>query len=145
MIIEIILWVLGILAFLAVAALIAAFICYMRIFYSPKRKPIGPDEFPLPKGEIYEPHYDDMIAWMKQIRAMPREKIQIKSREGLTLTGMYYEYKPDAPIELLFHGYQGCGERDLSAGVERCFAIGRSAILIDQRSHGESEGRTILG
>ena len=114
----------------------------MRVFYSPKRKPIGPDDFPLPPGDIYKPYYPEMIEWMKTIRAMPHETITIKSHDGLSLSGNYYEYKPGAPIELLFHGYQGCGERDLSAGVERCFAIGRSALIIDQRSHGASEGRT---
>ena len=137
-----ILWISVILLSLVMISLITAFICYMRVFYSPKRKPVGPDEFPLPPGEIYEPHYPDMIAWMKEIRAMPHENIKIKSHDGLTLSGNYYEYAPDAPIELLFHGYQGNGERDLSAGVERCFAIGRSAIIIDQRSHGTSEGST---
>lgn len=142
MLIKILLWAFAVAVSLAVIVLITALICYLRVFYSPKRKPVGPDDFPLPPGKIYEPHYPDMIAWMKEIRAMPREKIQIKSDDGLTLTGIYYEYKPDAPIELLFHGYQGSGERDLSAGVERCFAIGRSAIIIDQRSHGESEGST---
>lgn len=142
MFVDILLWIVGIALSLSLIALITAFICYMRVFYSPKRKPVGPDEFPLPPGEIYEPHYDDMIAWMKEIRAMPHEHITIKSHDGLTLSGDYYEYAPGAPIELLFHGYQGSGERDLSAGVERCFALGRSAVIIDQRSHGKSEGRT---
>ena len=142
MAIKIILWTLSVALALAAVALITAFICYMRVFYSPKRKPVGEDEYPLPPGKVYEPHYDDMIAWMKQIRAIPHESIKIKSHDGLTLSGNYYEYAPDAPIELLFHGYQGSGERDLSAGVERCFAIGRSAIIIDQRSHGASEGCT---
>ncbi|MBQ3015653.1 MAG: alpha/beta hydrolase [Clostridia bacterium] len=139
---KIALWTFGVLIALAVIVLIASFICYMRVFYSPKRKPMGQNDFPLPPGDIYKPYYPEMIEWMKTIRAMPHETITIKSHDGLSLSGNYYEYKPGAPIELLFHGYQGCGERDLSAGVERCFAIGRSAVIIDQRSHGASEGRT---
>jgi pimeloyl-ACP methyl ester carboxylesterase len=61
----------------------------------------------------------------------------------LTLRGIYYEYSPEAPVELLFHGYQGTAERDLAAGVERCFALGRSVILIDQRGAGKSDGHVV--
>jgi fermentation-respiration switch protein FrsA (DUF1100 family) len=46
-------------------------------------------------------------------------------------------------MELMFHGYRGHAERDLSGGVHRCFALGRSALIVDQRSCGDSEGETI--
>ena len=59
------------------------------------------------------------------------------------LFGTYYEYAPNAPIEILFHGYRGTAERDLSGGVARCFALGRSALIVDQRAAGESEGHVI--
>jgi alpha-beta hydrolase superfamily lysophospholipase len=114
----------------------------MKVFFCKRRKLQGPNDFDLPKGEAYKPFYEAMITWMKQIRAMPHETIKIKSYDGLTLCGKYYEYKKGAPVELLFHGYQGTGERDLSGGVERCFSIGRNAVIIDQRGHGESEGHT---
>ena len=139
---KILLWVGIPLLAAALAALITAFVCYMRVFYSPKRKPLGPDDFPLPPGDVYIPYHSFIIESIKQMRAMPHEDIKIKSHDGLTLAGKYFECKPGAPLELLFHGYQGSGERDLSAGIERCFAMGRNALIIDQRSHGESEGRT---
>jgi fermentation-respiration switch protein FrsA (DUF1100 family) len=81
-----------------------------------------------------------MLDWMKKARAMPRERMEIISHDGKKLVGYYYEYSKNAPIEILFHGYQGDGERDLSGGIDRCFRIGRSAIIVDQRAHGESEG-----
>jgi len=80
---------------------------------------------------------------MKQIRRMPHENIEIKSYDGLTLRGTYYEYAPDATVELLFHGYRGSAERDLCGGIERCFALGRSVIIIDQRAGGKSDGHVI--
>jgi pimeloyl-ACP methyl ester carboxylesterase len=73
---------------------------------------------------------------------MKRERVEITSFDNLKLRGYYYEYSPDSPLELIFHGYGGNAERDLSGGVERCFALGRSAILIDQRGAGDSDGRT---
>jgi pimeloyl-ACP methyl ester carboxylesterase len=115
----------------------------MMVFYSPKRKPLGPDEYEIPKGEIYEVFREDMIAWTKQIRSMPHEDIEIRSTDGLTLRAKYFEYAKDAPIELLFHGYKGNAERDLCGGVERCFRLGRNAMIIDQRASGRSDGHVI--
>ncbi len=123
--------------------LTVAFICFMRVFYSPKRKPKAPDYYPLPKGDIYKPFHEEIIAGIKAARSMPRERLEIKSHDGLTLVGYYYEYAPKAPIEILFHGYEGDGERDLAVGIERCFKIGRSALIVDQRAHGESEGSVV--
>ena len=120
-----------------------AFVCFMRVFYSPKRPPKAPDYYPLPRGDIYIPFHEDIIAGIKAARSMPRERIEIKSHDGLTLVGYYYEYAPKAPIEIMFHGYEGDGERDLAVGIERCFKIGRSALIVDQRAHGESEGSVV--
>ena len=113
------------------------------VFYSPKRKQLDDDEYEIPSGEIYERYREDMVAWTKAIRSMPHEDLEVKSFDGLTLRGKYYEYKAGAPIELLFHGYKGNAERDLSGGVERCFRLGRNAILIDQRAGGSSDGHVI--
>ena len=125
---------------LALLVLLTAFICFMKVFYSPKREPKLPDVYPVPDGEIYEPYHERMIEWMKRARAMQRERMEITSHDGKKLVGYYYEYAPGAPIEILFHGYQGDGERDLSGGIDRCFRIGRSAIIVNQRAHGESDG-----
>lgn len=135
-----ILWIsLGVIA-VALLVLGGAFYCYKRVFYIPDRTPLGEDEYELPDGEEYEAHREQIIEWIKATRTMPHERVCIRSRDGLKLCGKYYEYQAGAPIELLFHGYRGSGERDLSGGVERCFKLGRNALLIDQRAGGESEG-----
>ena len=74
---------------------------------------------------------------------MPREDMYITSFDGLKLHGRYYEYAPGAPIELMMHGYRGAADRDLSGGVQRCFKLGRSALIVDQRCSGESGGNVI--
>ena len=132
-----------IVAVLLVLMLAASLVCFIMVFYSGKRKVLGPDEYDIPPGRIYERFREDMIAWTKQIRTMPHEKVEIKSYDGLTLRGTYYEYAPDATVELLFHGYRGNAERDLCGGIERCFALGRSVIIIDQRAGGKSDGHII--
>ena len=114
--------------------------CFFNVFYVPKRKPEDPNVFEIPEGDIYEVYREDMVNWTKMIRSMPREEMEITSFDGLVLRGRYYEFAPGAPVELLFHGYRGNAERDLNGGVARCFSLGRSAILIDHRASGRSEG-----
>lgn len=133
----------AILAILALLCLVIAYVCYYIAFYSPRRKPRGEDEYNIPEGEIYEPYRDLMIGWMKETRQMPHEDVSITSFDGLTLRGKYFEYSPDAPVELMFHGYRGDAERDLCGGVQRCFSLGHSALIVDQRASAHSDGSTI--
>ena len=131
-------------AVLALGSLILAvtYICYRLAFYEPNRTPPG-DEIQIPAGEIYELYREAMENWTRETRAMPCEKMTVTSFDGLTLHGKYYEYAPGAPIELMFHGYRGTAERDLSGGVQRCFQCGRSALIVDQRCSGKSGGNVI--
>ena len=134
---------LPIVAGLAGAVLLGAWLCFRLAFYVPDRKPRDPDFIDLPQGKVYEPFWDSMRRWTRMMRQMPHEQVSVTSFDGLTLTGNLYEYAPDAPIELMFHGYRGNAERDLSGGVQRCFQLGRSALLVDQRCSGGSQGNVI--
>ena len=137
------LWIgLFILTLLATIVVLIAYICFRMAFYVPKKRPT-PEEYPVPDGEEYLPYREQMIQWIKETRALPHEDMQITSFDGLTLRGRYYEYAPGAPIELMLHGYRGESERDMSGGVQRCFALGRSALVVDQRGCGRSEGSVI--
>ena len=139
-----ILWVAAVtVAVLVVAVLIGAYVCYKKTFYSPDRQPRQDDSVELPEGAPYEPYWDSMTAWALETRALPHEDLQIRSFDGLVLRGKYYEYAPGAPIEIMFHGYRGTPERDLSGGVQRCFHEGRSCIMVTQRGNGESQGNEI--
>lgn len=134
-------WSLGIVIFLAVAVAVIAYICYRMAFYTQKIE--STEEYPIPEGEIYEPWRDVMVKWMKESRALPHREFSITSFDGLTLRGKYYEHTPGAPIELMMHGYRGDAERDLCGGVQRSFALGRNALIVDQRGCGKSDGHTI--
>ncbi len=133
------LWILPVLAGLA---LLISYICYRMAFYVTKKQK-APEEYPIPVGQIYEPYREKMIAWIRETRAMPHKDLEITSFDGLTLRGKYYEYAPGATVELMFHGYRGNAERDLCGGVQRCFALGHSALIVDQRGCGRSDGRVI--
>ena len=121
-------------------SLVTAFVIFLKTFYM-RRNRHKNEEFPLPKGAVYEPYHDQMRQWMRELRAMPYTPVEIKSYDGLLLRGKYYECNKNAPIEILFHGYKSTAERDLCGGVARCFSLGRNALLVDQRACGDSEGR----
>ena len=118
-------------------------VCYIMTFYSKPRKMLGEGEYEFPEGSIYEPYHEKMKNWMDENRRRPHEDFEITSYDGLKLRAKYFEYRPGAIIELIFHGYRGNSERDLCAAVERCAALGRSVMLIDQRASGWSDGSTI--
>ena len=123
-------------------ALLTSLVIFFKIFYFPYKKR-DLSEFPTPEGEIYDPYRPKMVEWMKEIRAMDYRSVEIKSHDGITLRGKYFEYEKGAPIEILFHGYQGSAERDLSGGVHRCHVLGHSALIVDHRASGTSDGRVI--
>ena len=128
---------------LSTAVLLAAYGCYRFAFYEPARKPVPADLIDIPEGEIYEPFREKMENWIREARAMPHEDVQIRSFDGLRLQGKFYEYAPGAPVEIMFHGYRGNAERDMSGGVHRCFRVRRSALVVEQRCSRGSEGNTI--
>lgn len=120
---------------------LTTYICFHITFRADRR--LENEEFPIPDGEIYVPYREQMVQWMKDLRALPCEELTVTSTDGLTLYGRYYEYAPDAPIEIMFHGYRGSAERDLCGGVQRAFALGHSVMLVDQRTSGKSGGHVI--
>ena len=135
--------ILGVLGALVLLLLATCLVCFRLAFYAPKKAPLGEDEFDIPPGKAYEPYRERMIAWMKEMRAMPHEDVSIVSHDGLRLCAKYYEYQKGAPMEIVFHGYRGSAERDLCGAIGRCFAIGRNALIVDQRTSGDSEGHVI--
>ena len=73
------LWIgLGIAAFIAVAILIIAYICFRMVFYEPRKQKLSSDELPVPEGEIYEPYHPIMKKWILEARNYPHEDYYIQ-------------------------------------------------------------------
>lgn len=123
--------------------LLTAYICYFRIFRAPKKEQHEEGYIELPKGKIYEAHREQITKWVLSSRALPSREVEIKSHDGLTLRGKYYEHFPDAPIEIMMHGYQGNSERDMNGGIFRSRDCGHNALVVDHRASGRSEGKVI--
>jgi len=127
----------------ALAALFGAIClyCYFRCFYNSKSgKKSGMKTL---AGEQYTRSRDKMRELMSEYEKRPAERIEIKSRDGLTLRASYYHSAKDAPLQILCHGYKGSAVRDLCGGSKLAAESGHSYIAIDQRANGESDGHSI--
>jgi len=87
------------------------------------------------------------IEWIKTQKI---DKLEIKSREGLTLRGKYIHNSEANRAEgeatkvvILSHGYGGTGCKDLLIFTDFYRKQGFDICVIDQRAHGKSEGETI--
>lgn len=87
-----------------------------------------------------KPVQDAIIA---EFLKAPYEEVSITSHDGLKLTGRYYHVADGAPLEIQCHGYKGNALRDFSGAWSIAKAAGRNVLLINQRCHGGSQGRTI--
>ena len=128
---------------LAVLFFLGLYVIYLITFYNKKREFIDPDNLILPMGANFETFRLQISTWIKENRKREFRVYQIKSFDNLTLSARYFEYQKGAPIEIIFGGYRGTSERDLSAAVERCFMVGHSVLMVDQRASGDSGGKVI--
>lgn len=131
------------LIFLCLAAavgLAGAFYAYRTAFYSPGK---GRGEIKPIKGENYDPYRPEMRRIYQQLKDRPCEFVTVTSHDGLTLSGRYYHVKDGAPLDICFHGYRSAALVDFSGGSELSFRMEHNVLLVDQRAHGNSQGRTI--
>lgn len=125
----------------AACLIIGVLYAYNNAFHrDPKRQA---DIHEIPDDVQYVDHRELMSANIDRLAAEPYEPITIQSHDGLKLFGKYYAGQPGKPFILFFHGYRSTGERDASGGFWYCRERGFSLVMVDQRAHGQSEGRTI--
>lgn len=111
--------ILGVLVALILLVLLISYICFRIVFYANRKEETITDEIVVPDGAIYEPYHELMIKWTKETREYAHQDFTIRSHDGLILHAKYFEYMPGAVTEIMFHGYRGSAERDLSGRRER--------------------------
>lgn len=117
-----------------------SYYAYRIAFYNP---PSDPDKAPNMDGSVYEPYREEITRLYRQIRDRECEPVTIFSDDGLKLYGRYYHIRDGAPLDIGFHGYRSRSFTDFAGGSELSFEMGHNLLLVDQRAHGRSEGRTI--
>ncbi|MGN1126166.1 MAG: alpha/beta hydrolase, partial [Ruminococcus sp.] len=75
--------------------------------------------------------------------AQPHDDVYITSKDGLKLHGTYFPVGDEKKIVICFHGYTSEGMKDYIALSDYYIKKGYSMLLVDERSHGQSEGEYI--
>lgn len=76
--------------------------------------------------------------------SLPHEKLAISSFDGLKLSARLYAPAGEGGETVVcVHGYRGNGLRDMGYAVNFLVSAGYNVLLVDDRAHGESEGRVI--
>ena len=114
---------------------------YRKAFHSPDK--IQNDICNIPSDDQYAPHREHMLSLVRNLAALPCEEIIIQSYDSLQLFGRYYHHADNAPLDICFHGYRGTGTRDMCGGIRICRRLGHNVLIVDQRSHGNSQGHAI--
>lgn len=131
-------WIVIAAAVLVTAA--ASFAVYRIAFYNRNDADLTYDVL---TGEGYDEFHAEMIALIDEAVKVPFEKVHIRSCDGKLLFGRLYLRDPEAPFHIQCHGYKGNGIRDFSGGMLLVLRRNENLLLIDERSHGGSEGHTI--
>lgn len=102
--------------------------------------------------EQYFPQMKQCREWMMK---QPHKDVWIRSQDGLKLHGTYFqginssesendsEYLAHAKAVICFHGYTSQGLADYGSISNYYLKRGYNVLLVDQRAHGQSEGKYI--
>ena len=129
-----------ILCVLLAVVLGGGYYAYRVAFFSPKK---NRNRIPSTSGHQYDPYREEMARIYHQLNDRECEFVTVESFDGLKLSGRYYHIQDGAPLDIGFHGYRSSPMTDFSGGSELSFNLGHNVLLVDQRAHGKSEGRTI--
>lgn len=97
----------------------------------------------VPQGKQYTPYAEAIEKNIEEAKKLPCQQVFIESEDGITLAGSYYHFKDGAPLILFFHGYHGGALRDGNGILLFARKKGYNILLVHQRAHGKSGGKTI--
>ncbi len=126
--------------FLAVAVIIFAYIAYRMTFmrvqddYDPYNK--------IDRAE-YEEHRELILYLIDRISSKPYTELYITADDGTRLGARYYLVDRAAPVHIMCHGYKSTPLRDCCGSSADAIEAGQNVLLVSQRAHGLSGGKTI--
>ncbi len=128
-------------ALVAALLLILSWAVYCIAFRATKER--GRGGFVMPDDDQYGPLRAKTEILYEKLKNRPFETVSIRSDGGLTLYGRYYHQADTAPVDIMMHGYRSSALRDFCGGFDLAWESGHNILLVDQRAHNRSEGRTI--
>ena len=119
----------------------ASYFAYRMAFY-PAPRLTDPD-YKMPHGPQYDVFKDHITQSVQDMLSRPFKPVTITSHDGKKLYARYYHTADGAPLQIQFHGYKSSAPVDFSGGSKLAIKTGHNALVVDQRSHGRSEGSSI--
>ena len=89
---------------------------------------------------VGEENIKSTLEWIKQ---SVTDSVCIQSNDGLRLHASLINAENAKGVVIIFHGYRSFGARDFCLQLPMLHEAGYHIMLVDQRSHGESEGKYI--
>ena len=129
---------LGVLGLFIIMFLVASFYTARGSFYNPEKD--------APNLPTLQDQFEDskpLHHFIFELEEEPCEDVYIKSYDNLNLHGRFYKYNDSNKIAILCHGFRGTAIRDFSGGFFMFKDFGFNILLIDERSHGLSDGHII--
>lgn len=75
--------------------------------------------------------------------AHPAEELRMMSEDGLTLRGRFVANPKNRGTVVMFHGWHGCAETDLSPVFRYYYSLGVNLLFVDQRGQNGSSGKFV--
>ena len=120
--------------------LLASLWAYFMTFYNDEK---FSDMRSLPSSEQYKPYHPIMKSLMDDMDSLKGETVSISLGKRKKLYAIYYHCSDNAPLHIQFHGYKGNYLRDFCGGNKLARDMGHNTLVIQERAHGKSFGRTI--
>lgn len=92
------------------------------------------------KFEGYKGMMDEAREWADRVGY---EEVTVKSRDGLKLQGYFFDNPNSDKLVICFHGYTSKAFNECPAYAKAYYEMGYSALMVDNRAHGKSEGKYI--
>lgn len=121
--------------------LATTYITYRMAFYNKRKEKFDP--FFSPERLKDYPFRDRSNELITALVAEPYEDVEITASDGKHLAGRYYHRRDGAPLDIMFHGYMSGALHDFPGGALEAMAAGHNVLLVDQRGHGKSHGKTV--
>lgn len=130
---------------LLVVTLLTSFILYRMTLYNKPTRRLDPLDMPTEEHlkHLRDAELEMTLGWIRENLDLPYEKVGITSYDGLKLAGRYYDFAEGAPVVMMFHGYKGDGPADFRGIFRMVRSLGYNILLVTERAHCDSEGRTI--
>ena len=119
-------------------------ILYWIYSFAFRRSRIDCDKYDGLDSEVMAPFRDKNRESITRLSELEYEDVYIDSPlDGIRLHARFRDTDGASPIQIMCHGYRSNPFRDFSGGAIEAFENGHAVLMIDERAHLQSGGRTI--